>query len=201
VQVWHQFNSYLLPVDQLLNEGTWKYFYTVFLPERMTNPNLEPKEGLQAIDYLSEFVILQKLLVSLNFVERVEDADLIVVPALPTMACRSNDLFEWRRCPILKDFFILFNQALNEIADVSSKKVLLLATEDFPHGSFKGGDVISDSRKILITLGPDPSDHRIDSIVVPSLNLNKELQPSNWKGCVPIEAREYFLVFNQATSV
>lgn len=91
----------------------------------------------------------------------------------------------------------LRSQALSQIADVSTKKVLLLATEDFSMGPFKGDDVIPDSSKLLITLGPGPSDHGIDSIIVPSLNLMPKLQPSNWNGCVPIEARESFLVFNQ----
>ncbi|KAL3785395.1 hypothetical protein ACHAWO_013582 [Cyclotella atomus] len=193
VRVGHQFKSFLLPVDRLLNEGAWRYFNTLFLPERMDNPNLEPKQDLQAIDYVSEFVILQKLLASLNFVESVEDADLIVVPALPTMGCRSTREFNWRRCPIhQQDYFSLIDQALDRVANVTTKKVLFLSTEDAFKYGYDGGSVISDSRKILVTLGPDP-----DGIVVPSLNLNKELQPLNWKGCVPIEARESFLVFNQ----
>jgi len=199
IGVGHQWKTYLVPLDKKFHVGPFKDFlnYTKDNQNHLTNVVPVDKSGditFQEADYRAEVVILQKLLASLNFVDDINDADLVLVPALPMVktarlkgksagGCRNHG-----RCA--DQWFAELEIELRKLNPKLPKKYLYLATQDESQNHKFYIERQSDRNSIIVTLGPN-------GLVVPSLNPIQELQPKYFKGCIPIEQRPTFLIFNQ----
>jgi len=198
-EVGNSWKTYVVPLKQ-------KFHETVFLThikknfadskDYVTNPhNSDVELGHQTVDHVGEVVILQKLLSSLKFVSDYNDADLVLVPALPVTASISNGRI--RNCRIFgrcsKRWFNSLAAEVKRLSPNSTKKHLFFATQDESQNHSYIRDKSKDPNNIVVTYGPKggPND-----IVVPSLNTLIDLQPKDWTGCVPLQNRSTFLMSN-----
>ena len=197
IEVGHKWKTFLLPLDKQFHEDPFSSYvknYAAASKNRVTQyytgagaADEDSLPNFQEVDYMAEGIILQKLLSSLNFVDDINDADLVLVPALPIAktqpTCRNLGKKEnaW------------FNELVKEVQKYSTKKpkkYLYLGTQDSSQNHVFINGLSKDPNNIVLTLGPS-------GFVIPSLNTMKELQPKNYEGCIPMEKRSSFLFANQ----
>lgn len=131
---------------------------------------------------MAEVIIFKKLLASLHFVKDIEDADMVLVPLLGVsfiIQCRNGGSCQ-------NNWFSNLTAEIEQKSD-KTKKHLFLASQDFSqnHAVVRSWGL----SKILVNYGPQ-------GLVVPSLNSDASLQPSNWQGCKPLDQRKHFLLAN-----
>jgi len=195
IKLGHGFKTFILPLEEKFHQDAYKQ-YDLFgcLLEPCSKTELS-RLPVQYLDYQAEAIILRKLVSSLSFTTNIEEADLVLVPALPlTMSWHhqyaSGD--PYIGCPFKgfcknKEFESL--KELIKVSRESGKKHLFLATQDSWQNHLIIKEIESDSNIAVVTYGPS-------KLVVPSLNPATWLQPSLWKGTKPIAERAVFLSAN-----
>jgi len=191
IRIGHRWKTFLVPLSQQFHEMPYYFFIQDAKEDRITSDyyanekqNMNHKYN---IDHFAEVVILRKFLASLDFVQDVDDADLILVPALPSLhvslRCWNFGLCANKWYEELKERIELFQPS-------HTKKFLYLATQDSSQNHKSIISLMEDPNNFILTLGAS-------GLVVPSLNTMKEMQPKHYKGCLPLENRSAFAISNQ----
>jgi len=181
----HNWKTYLFPAEKRFNEDAVLSFIKSRGVDCITKIcDLETilRGGFQYTDHMAEVIIFKKLLASLHFVKDIEDADMVLVPLLGVsfiIQCRNGG-----RCQ--NNWFSNLTAEIEQKSN-KTKKHLFLASQDFSqnHAVVRSWGL----SQILVNYGPQ-------GLVVPSLNSDASLQPSNWQGCKPLHQRKHFLLAN-----
>jgi reversibly glycosylated polypeptide/UDP-arabinopyranose mutase len=196
IEVGHKWKTFLLPLDKQFHEDPFSDFVNDYAKKNRVTEYYtadEKKEFVfnQEVDYMAEGIILQKFLSSLNFVDDINDADLVLVPALPIAKASPrvrNDSAGMDQLDL--EWFDELVEEIQKFSPKEPKKYLYLGTQDSSQNHFFIRDLMEDPNNIVLSLGPS-------GFVIPSLNTMKELQPKNYEGCIPMEKRSTFLFANQ----
>ena len=196
IEVGHGWKTYILPLGSKFHEDVLSGLFERIQKtskSNMKNDHLTEyydNEDLrilhQEVDYQAEVIILKKLLASLNFVDDIDDANLVLIPALAVTAIN----FECRYKGVCaKNWFQDLDEEISKNRPSLPKKYLYLATQDHSQNHARIMDKSFEPNNIVVTLGPQETGR---DVIVPSLNPMKDFQPKNWRGCVPAEKRAVF---------
>ena len=174
IEVGHQWKTYMVPLDKKFHVDAMNNFF-----QHTTENNNHLTEYYEAddrdavkfqeVDYSAEAIILQKLLASLHFVDDINKADIVLVPALPTVKTSSiinRDCRNGGRCE--EEWFKELDCEVKKLNPEQPKKYLYLGTQDSNqnHWTLLNRLNEDDPNFIIATLGPY-------GLVVPSLNTIK----------------------------